>query len=288
MTPETLWNDLLDDVRTVLRAAAHPVSGTLSLSPEVAQALAALGPALENDPESPEPLSLPETSPAVAPVEAVPAPAPAENLFAVETPAETVLANAAWPELERLVKACAQCTLHQTRTQTVFGIGSLAAEVVFVGEAPGEDEDRQGEPFVGAAGRMLTDIIVKGMKMSRDEVYICNVLKCRPPNNRTPNAVEVGFCEPFLIRQLQLIHPKVICALGGVAAKTLLKTDASVGALRNKWHFYQGIPLRVTYHPSYLIRQEDPASLKREKQKVWTDIQAVLRVMRGEETPTAG
>ncbi len=174
------------------------------------------------------------------------------------------------------VKACKKCSLHSTRTQTVFGSGNPLAQLVFVGEAPGAEEDKQGLPFVGRAGQLLTDIIVKGMKMKREDVYICNVLKCRPPGNREPNPMEVFHCEPYLIRQLELIKPKVICALGRVAAQTLLKTNDSIEKLRGKWHNYHGIPLRVTYHPAYLLR--NPA----DKKKAWLDIQEIMRLLKGE------
>ncbi|MCX8063735.1 MAG: uracil-DNA glycosylase [Candidatus Hydrogenedentes bacterium] len=174
------------------------------------------------------------------------------------------------------VKVCTKCGLHKTRTQTVFGSGNPKAQLVFVGEAPGAEEDKQGLPFVGRAGQLLTDIIVKGMKMRREDVYICNVLKCRPPNNREPNPMEVYYCEPYLLRQLEIIKPKVICALGRVAAQTLLKTTESIEKLRGKWHNYHGIPLRVTYHPAYLLR--NPA----DKKKAWIDIQEVMKLLKGE------
>ncbi|MDQ1255917.1 MAG: uracil-DNA glycosylase, partial [Candidatus Hydrogenedentes bacterium] len=131
------------------------------------------------------------------------------------------------------------------------------------------------------AGQLLTDIIVKGMRMRREDVYICNVLKCRPPNNRDPEPGEKDLCEPYLIRQLELIKPKVICALGTHAAQTLLKTDTGIGKLRGFWHFYHGIPLRATYHPAYLLRSPG------EKKKAWEDIQAVMRLLAGIETPRA-
>ncbi len=174
------------------------------------------------------------------------------------------------------VKECRKCPLHSTRTQTVFGTGNPLAQLVFVGEAPGAEEDRQGLPFVGRAGQLLTDIIVKGMKMKREDVYICNVLKCRPPNNREPNPIEVYHCEPYLIRQIELIKPKVICALGRVSAQTLLKTKDSIEKLRGIWHNYHGIPLRVTYHPAYLLRNPQ------DKKKAWLDIQEVMKLLRGE------
>lgn len=176
------------------------------------------------------------------------------------------------------VQQCTKCPLHTTRTHTVFGSGNPRAEIVFVGEAPGAEEDRQGLPFVGRAGQLLTDIIVKGMKMRREDVYICNVLKCRPPNNREPNPMEVYHCEPYLLEQLQIIRPKVICALGRVAAQTLLKTNIGINELRGKWHNYHGIPLRVTYHPAYLLR--NPA----DKKKAWLDIQEIIKLLKGEIT----
>ena len=181
--------------------------------------------------------------------------------------------------LEQEVSACTKCDLCKTRTQTVFSDGNPNADLVFVGEAPGADEDRQGKPFVGRAGQLLTDIIVKGMKMRREDVYICNVLKCRPPKNRDPLPSEKELCEPYLIRQLELVKPKVICALGAHAAKTLLKTEESTGRLRGRWHFYHGIPLRVTYHPAYLLRSPG------EKKKTWDDVQHIMRLLAGAEKP---
>jgi len=150
---------------------------------------------------------------------------------------------------------------------------------VFVGEAPGRDEDQQGKPFVGKAGQLLTGIIEKGMNLRREDVYICNVLKCRPPENRNPLPDEIAHCEPFLIRQLEIIKPKVICALGTFAAQTLLKTTEPIGRLRGKWHFYHSIPLRATYHPAYLLR--NPA----DKRKTWTDVLEALKVYNGEINP---
>jgi len=184
--------------------------------------------------------------------------------------------------LERVVSICPKCPLAQTRTQTVFGSGNTRAKLVFVGEAPGRDEDLQGKPFVGRAGQLLTDIIEKGMKLKRADVYICNVLKCRPPENRNPLPLEVEMCEPYLIRQLELIRPRVICALGAYAAQTLLKTTEPIGRLRGRWHFYHGIPLRATYHPAYLLRS--PA----DKRKTWMDVIEVLKVYNGELNPAPG
>ena len=182
-------------------------------------------------------------------------------------------------DLDKAVRVCTKCPLAQTRTQTVLGAGNPEAKLVFVGEAPGYHEDQQGEPFVGRAGQLLTDIIEKGMRLKRSEVYICNVLKCRPPDNRDPLPSEVEMCEPYLVRQLELIKPRVICALGGHAATTLLKSKESIGRLRGKWHFYHGIPLRATYHPAYLLRNPG------DKRKTWKDVIEVLKVYNGQITP---
>ncbi|WP_457666214.1 uracil-DNA glycosylase [Thiolapillus sp.] len=166
------------------------------------------------------------------------------------------------------VASCTACDLHASRTRTVFGVGDASAELMIVGEAPGADEDRQGEPFVGRAGQLLTAML-HAIGLSRDAVYIANVLKCRPPGNRNPSAEEVAACQPFLHRQLALIKPKVMLAVGGIAAHNLLDTDEAVGRLRNRVHFYgeEHTPLLVTYHPAYLLRRPE------EKAKVWQDLQ---------------
>jgi uracil-DNA glycosylase len=166
---------------------------------------------------------------------------------------------------------CQLCPLGKTRKNLVFGVGNPHAQIVFVGEAPGADEDEQGLPFVGRAGQLLTDIIVKGMKLKRKDVYICNILKCRPPGNRNPLPDEISMCEPFLKKQLQIIAPKIICALGTFAAKTLLKTDIPISALRGRFHSYEGIKLMPTYHPAYLLR--NPAA----KKPVWEDVQMIMK-----------
>jgi uracil-DNA glycosylase family 4 len=165
---------------------------------------------------------------------------------------------------------CTRCKLHTSRTTIVFGEGDPHAALVFVGEGPGFEEDRQGRPFVGAAGRLLTDIIVKGMKLKREDVYICNIVKCRPPNNRNPEPDEIETCGPFLAKQLEAIKPKVIIALGNIAAKTLLKTGEGITALRGTWKTYQGIPLMPTFHPAYLLRNP------KDKALVWKDVQEVM------------
>jgi len=168
---------------------------------------------------------------------------------------------------------CQRCLLHRTRRHLVFGEGSPQAELVFVGEAPGADEDAQGRPFVGRAGQLLTKII-GAMGLRREEVYICNILKCRPPGNRNPQPDEIAACEPFLIQQLRVIRPKVICALGTFAAHTLLKSEAPISVLRGRFHSYQGIPLMPTYHPAYLLR--NPGA----KKQVWEDVQMVMQALR--------
>ncbi len=182
--------------------------------------------------------------------------------------------------LEQYVSSCDACPLAATRTRLVFGSGNPHAKLVFVGEAPGAEEDRQGKLFVGRAEQLLTSIIEKGMKLKRSEVYICNVLKCRPPEGRNPLPSEIEECEPYLIRQLEIIRPKAIFALGTCAAQTLLKTTETIGRLRGHWHFYHGIPLRATYHPAHLLR--NPA----DKRKTWDDLLEVLKVYNGQVAPS--
>jgi DNA polymerase len=182
-------------------------------------------------------------------------------------------------DLEKRVRNCRKCELHQSRTQIVFGVGSPQSELVFVGEAPGGEEDRQGIPFVGRAGQLLTRII-EAMGMKREEVYICNVLKCRPPENRDPTLDEVVFCEPYLLKQLEILQPKVIVALGRFAVQSLLRSSTPISRLRGEWHDYHGIPLMPTFHPAYLLR--NPSG----KAKVWDDMKQVLAKM-GRPIPKA-
>jgi uracil-DNA glycosylase family 4 len=166
---------------------------------------------------------------------------------------------------------CTRCKLHQQgRKQIVFGVGNPRAELMFVGEAPGADEDQQGEPFVGRAGQLLNNMI-KAMGVAREQVYIANVVKCRPPGNRTPERDECDTCSPFLMRQIAVVKPKVIVALGAVAAKNLLAVQSSLGDLRGRWFEYRGCKLAVTYHPAYLLR--DP----RQKAETWKDLQLVMK-----------
>jgi DNA polymerase len=177
------------------------------------------------------------------------------------------------PALRAAIGDCARCKLAPHRTHLVFGVGNPEADLAFVGEAPGRDEDLRGEPFVGRAGQLLTEIIVKGMKLRREDVYIANIIKCRPPENRNPEPDEIASCEPFLVRQLELIRPKVIVALGTFAAQVLLKTRTPITRLRGVWADYHGIPLMPTFHPAYLLR--NPA----EKRVVWQDVQQVMKAL---------
>ncbi|PLZ02105.1 uracil-DNA glycosylase [Burkholderia sp. WAC0059] len=176
------------------------------------------------------------------------------------------VATLGWEELGERVAACQQCRLCERRTNTVFGVGDREAEWMLVGEAPGENEDRLGEPFVGQAGKLL-DNMLHALSLARGKnVYIANVIKCRPPGNRNPEPDEVMRCEPYLQRQVALVQPKIIVALGRFAAQSLLKTDGSIASLRGRVHRYEGVPVIVTYHPAYLLRSLN------DKSKAWTDL----------------
>jgi DNA polymerase len=167
---------------------------------------------------------------------------------------------------------CTRCRLHKGRTNLVFGVGNVNADLMFVGEGPGADEDAQGEPFVGRAGQLLNNMIA-AMGLKREDVYIANVVKCRPPNNRTPEKDECDMCSPFLMQQIDVIRPKVIAALGAVAAKNLLAINDSMANLRGRWYDFRGAKLAVTYHPAYLLR--DP----RQKKEAWKDLQMVMKYL---------
>ncbi len=184
-----------------------------------------------------------------------------------------------WSALQQMVASCTQCELHRTRTQTVFGVGNRSADWLVVGEAPGAEEDRRGEPFVGRAGQLL-DAMLGAIGLDRTSAYIANILKCRPPNNRDPQADEVASCEPYLQQQIALIQPRLILAVGRIAAQNLLKTDAPLGRLRGRVHEYgeRRIPLIVTYHPAYLLRSPG------DKRKAWEDLQLAVQVLRQART----
>lgn len=182
--------------------------------------------------------------------------------------------EAALAVVQRKVAACVRCAeLAQTRTQTVFGVGNPHARLAFLGEAPGADEDRTGIPFVGRAGQLLTDIIEKGMRIARSDVYILNILRCRPPGNRTPLPHEAANCREYLDAQLEIIRPEFICCLGAVAAQNLLETTESIGKMRGRFFEYHGARVMCTYHPAYVLRNP-PA-----KRLVWEDIQMLMSEM---------
>jgi uracil-DNA glycosylase family 4 len=177
--------------------------------------------------------------------------------------------------LERIradIGDCTRCKLHKARTNIVFGVGSMKAELVFVGEGPGHDEDLKGEPFVGRAGKLLTQMI-EAMGLRRQDVYICNVVKCRPPENRLPEKDEIATCSPFLYRQIDVIRPKVICCLGSCASQTLLQTTQGISRFRGEWFDFRGSKLIATYHPAYLLRNPNA------KGEVWKDLQKVMSVL---------
>jgi len=178
-----------------------------------------------------------------------------------------------WEALQDAVRECRRCGLCGTRTQTVFGVGDRNARLMVVGEAPGADEDRQGEPFVGRAGQLLTAVL-RAAGFARADVYIANILKCRPPNNRDPQPTEVAECLPYLLRQVELVDPALILCVGRVAAQNLLGTDVTIGRLRGSVHrLPTGRPVVVTYHPAYLLRSPG------EKRKVWEDLKLALRTL---------
>ncbi len=211
-----------------------------------------------------------ETGEARSPVVA----APAEQ-------ADQTITGMDWDALEAAVRGCTRCDLHKTRTQGVPGVGDIHAEWLIVGEAPGADEDRQGEPFVGQAGKLL-DAMLAGLGLKRgSNVYIANVLKSRPPGNRDPKPEEVAACLPYLERQIDLIRPKLILALGRFAAQSLLLTDTPIGRLRGHVHAYRGVPLVVTYHPAYLLRNGA------DKAKAWEDLVLARQTLAGLQNPPA-
>lgn len=224
-----------------------------------------------------------------APVVEVPgpvAPSKGDETFRVYEPTGDSTAPEFAERTERLrvicadVARCARCAeLAASRTQTVFGSGNPTSELVFVGEGPGADEDAQGLPFVGRSGKLLTDMIEKGMGIPRDSVFICNVVRCRPPQNRNPHPGEAAACRPFLDATLDVVRPKFICCLGSIAAKNLLGVDVPIGRLRGKIHDYRGMKVVCTYHPAYLLRNP-PA-----KKDAWADLQLLMREM-GLPTPS--
>jgi uracil-DNA glycosylase family 4 len=230
------------------------------------------------EPETPAPdRASPPTERTADPVAATPAPRTATPVAGAASSVSTM----DWPALRETVAACTACKLCESRRQTVFGVGSTRAHWMIVGEAPGEQEDRQGEPFVGKSGQLL-DNMLRAIALTRGEdaepahqVYIANTLKCRPPGNRNPLPDELAQCEGFLIRQVQLLQPKIILAMGAFAVQSLLRSTEPVGRLRGRVHRYQGVPLVVTYHPAYLLR--NPV----DKAKAWDDLCLAVEAARG-------
>jgi DNA polymerase len=206
--------------------------------------------------------------------DALPAELPGVNAPVAEIPPRPDVSRLDWDELQAQVAGCTLCELHSSRTQTVFGVGNRAADWLVIGEAPGKDEDQQGEPFVGRAGQLL-NAMLQAIGLKREQVYIANILKCRPPNNRDPKPEEVVCCEPYLLRQIALIKPGIILAVGRISAQNLLQTDTPIGKLRGRVHRFRdtGIPLVATYHPAYLLRS--PV----EKRKAWQDLQLAVRTL---------
>lgn len=189
---------------------------------------------------------------------------------------EVGVAGLNWQELRDCVSSCTQCALSQSRTQTVFGVGNEAATWMIIGEAPGAEEDRRGEPFVGRAGQLL-DEMLRAVGESRETVFIANILKCRPPNNRDPKREEAAACRDYLLRQITMVQPKVILAVGKIAAQNLLDSDEPVGRMRGRRHEFEGIPLIVTYHPAYLLRSPS------QKRKSWADLCFAARIVSEDE-----
>jgi len=181
-----------------------------------------------------------------------------------------------WPELQTAVTSCTACELHKTRTQTVFGVGAHNAEWMIIGEAPGADEDKQGQPFVGPSGQLLNNML-RALGLKREQVFIANILKCHPTDDRDPRPEEIAHCEAFLQRQVALLKPKMILAVGGVAAHSLLKVKTPVTKLRGQLHHYNETPLVVTYHPAYLLRKPS------EKAKSWADLKFAASIVKGEQ-----
>ena len=195
-----------------------------------------------------------------------PAAAAAEELFAEPG----VVAAQSLAALRVFIGDCQRCKLAKKRTNVVFGVGNPDADLMFVGEGPGRDEDLQAEPFVGRAGQLLTEIITKGMKLRREDVYIANIVKCRPPENRNPEPDEIATCMPFLARQIELIAPRVIVALGTFAAQTVLGVKTPITRMRGTWHEYRGVKVMPTFHPAYLLRNPG------DKRLVWSDVKLVM------------
>lgn len=198
---------------------------------------------------------------------------PTDNTTDTDIARRRAIADMDWTQLQAAVASCTACPLHKHRNRTVFGTGEPAADWLVVGEAPGAEEDRQGEPFVGQAGKLLDNMLAAVDRTRQSNVYILNTIKCRPPQNRNPTPDELAACAPFLHRQIALIQPKVIFAVGRFAVQTLLERDATIASLRGKLHHYRQIPVVVSYHPAYLLRNQP------DKYKAWQDLLAAKKVL---------
>ncbi len=269
----TVWSPPGGTPEAAAQATAHEVPAEAPTPAPVALRPAATPPAVTRPPARP----IAEPPPAVVQAEPVPVAAPSRAR-------PTGLAQMDWAALREVVSTCTACKLCTGRTQTVFGVGSTQAQWLVVGEAPGEQEDRQGQPFVGKSGQLL-DNMLRAIGRTRHEtqpdgseaapshrVYIANTVKCRPPGNRNPEPEELVQCEPFLIRQIELLRPRIILAMGRFAVQSLLRSTEPIGRLRGRVHHYQGVPLIVTYHPAYLLRNPQ------DKSKAWDDLCLALRV----------
>lgn len=268
------WTDIIDGIADHVTLLKELGERTIELDPGVMQSLTAAG----------KPQAAPAPASAAArPEAAAPRSRPAAVAAAPLSPAQHALSpearRTALGEIAARIDACAACVLRQQRTRSVPGQGNCnSPDVMFIGEAPGADEDRQGLAFVGAAGQFLTKMI-NAMGYSRDDVFIANICKCRPPGNRTPQSDEMQICLPFLREQIRLIRPKVIVLLGGTAIKGLLDTQVGITRIQGQWTRYEGIPVMPTFHPAYILRFEsygDMASLKKAKTEVWHALKLVL------------
>lgn len=261
----------MDEDRAALEALTRAVRDRLQWDAECgAIGVPPAPPVVRPAAAAPPAVSAPPRAPAPDPQPPVAAPAPrprAAEPFVRRPGAERVQLLGA---ISAEVASCTRCRLHEGRTKTVFGVGNAEARLCFVGEGPGRDEDLTGEPFVGRAGQLL-DKMIAAMGLSRADVYICNVVKCRPPENRTPLPDESATCSPFLDRQLEVLVPEVIVALGASAARQLLSTTQPMSRLRGRFHEWRGIPVMPTFHPAYLLRNEEA------KRPVWEDLQQVMQ-----------
>jgi uracil-DNA glycosylase family 4 len=229
----------------------------------------------------PAPVPTPSSNAQAAPPPLISAPRPAPAPVELLSRYPGLEKTSTLEELREFIGDCKRCKLAPLRTHLVFGVGNPQAELMFVGEAPGADEDARGEPFVGRAGQLLTDIIERGMGLRRTDVYICNVIKCRPPDNRNPEPDEVAACEPFLMRQIDLVRPRAIVGLGTFAVQALLKVKTPISRLRGVWQDVRGVRMMPTFHPAYLLRSPG------EKRLVWQDIQEVMKLL-GLKPPPRG